>query len=744
MLVPLLALGCRTDAIDVREPPRLVPPAPPGTTLPPTTPVTTPPVVITPPAGDPYATVPPPPVLGAAALAAIGADIDAVRASTSASTGVYVVDAENGQVVYAFDEDGAKKPASNTKLFTSAAALDVLGEDHRPLVEAWTDAAPDGDGVVGELTVVGHHDPSWSTFFHPTAEVPAERLVEQLWDAGLRRVSGAVVVAGEYCVEGWELGTYDAEYYRAVAADVLYGALTARGIDVAVPDLSASFAGGGVLLASRGGAPLSVSNHPLNVHSHNEFADLEARHLGHELGGASTYDDGTAEVVAWLAGNGLDTTGLLLQDGSGLSHSNRVTPRQVVELLGFMLARPVGAHWARTFSTAGVLGTLDYRMAGPDTFGRFRGKTGTLTGVIATSGVLHHAHDGHRYLISALMNDVPDSATARALEDDIVEAIARDRRGLGERPAQPVLRAVRAPGDGTLVLDWDDAPGADSYVVWLSTDGLAWDRALARGVEDSAHVAGALEADRRWFVRVTAVNGAGWSDPSDVLAARTAAVPPSILVVDADDRWAAQWENPTGQGHDFAAVTAAALGDRAFETVANEAVADGTVDLTDYAAVIWVLGEESSDDETFSDAEQALIGAARSSGTALLASGAELGWDLDELGSATDRAFFADVLRAGFAGDDAGTYLVEPVAGGLFDGLGELAFYTPGTQEVNFPDQLVAAGGAVPALSYAGGAGGTAALVSDGLVVLGFPFEAIDDAAGREAVMERVLTGFGL
>ena len=38
----------------------------------------------------------------------------------------------------------------------------------------------------------------------------------------------------------------------------------------------------------------------------------------------------------------------------------------------------------------------------------------------------------------------------------------------------------------------------------------------------------------------------------------------------------------------------------AFGTCANEAVIDGSVQLEDYETVVWVLGDESSSDETFS------------------------------------------------------------------------------------------------------------------------------------------------
>ena len=204
MLLPLATFGCaRTSALDVRQVPSHTTGGTSNSTN--TPPVTTPPVY-SPPDGDPYSAVPAPPVLSPAALAGIAVDLDDIRGSTSASTGIYIVDAENGQIVYDFDGDVPKTPASNTKLFTSATAFDALGEDHRSLVEAWADAPPDGNGAVDELTILGHHDFTWSSFFYETPNFAAERLADRLWDAGLRRVDGEVTLAGEYLVEGWEIG----------------------------------------------------------------------------------------------------------------------------------------------------------------------------------------------------------------------------------------------------------------------------------------------------------------------------------------------------------------------------------------------------------------------------------------------------------------------------------------------------------------------------------------------------------
>ncbi|MCP4592571.1 MAG: hypothetical protein GY842_17705, partial [bacterium] len=107
-------------------------------------------------------------------------------------------------------------------------------------------------------------------------------------------------------------------------------------------------------------------------------------------------------------------------------------------------------------------------------------------------------------------------------------------------------------------------------------------------------------------------------------------------------------------------------------------------------------------------------------------------------------AFYNGVLRADYAGDDAGTYEVAPVAGSIFDGLGAFQFDAPGMYDADYPDQLLPLNGSTDALVYSGGLEGTAAVQyaaadsCERLVYFGFPFETIRPAQ-RPAVMARVL-----
>ena len=682
---------------------------------------------------DPYEPAPDPPALPDAVVAQLAADIDAILAPFSAQThSVLLVGLDSGQVIYERDADQLLKPASNTKLFTTAATMALLGDEHRHETVVYATAAPSGGVIDGDVVIVGDHDFTWSTYFYPSARFPLDWIAARLAAEGVSQINGTVRVIGEYVYEGFNFGTYSAAAHRSTVAGQAAAALTAASIGHGGTTTAADFTvpAGAMELVSWRSLPASVGGSPINRISHNELADVLSRHLGWRSAMDSSYAAGAAEMIALLSEDmSLDVSGVSLNDGSGLSHDNRVSARHIVGLIQLMQSRPEGLSWERTFASAGVHGTIGGRMAGADTRGRFRGKTGTLSGVIALSGILDHRYDGQRYAISMLMNNVASNSASRAAHDNIVRAVAADLRDLGARPAPPVLHGVVATDGGrSVTATWSDV-GAGGYLVWRSRDGKVWPTGEARLVETTSHKMLPFD-DAPMHVRITALGAAGTSDPSDSYAAAVSRTVEPILLVDGNDRWQAEpaVENPTAQSHDFIVRYAEAL-DRPFDSCDNDAVIDGSCPLDDYELVLWSLGEESIEHETFDDAEQALVTTFMEAGGLLITSGAELLWDLGaENGSATDTAFLNDVLGATYEGDDAGTFMVDR------DTLQPLSFQTPDRMVINFPDQLA---GDTELLHYLGGA--PAAVYNGNAIVAGFPLESIDNTASRRELLDELL-----
>jgi len=163
--------------------------------------------------------------------------------------------------------------------------------------------------------------------------------------------------------------------------------------------------------------------------------------------------------------------------------------------------------------------------------------------------------------------------------------------------------------------------------------------------------------------------------------------------------------------------------------------------------VDWILGEESTADETFSASEQGVAMSYLSGGGSLLVTGAEIAWDLGHKGSASDQSFLSGTLHATYVEDapGAGVYSVDPVSGSIFDGMSETFFDdgTHGTYDVDYADVLAPSGSASACLLYHGTGGKIAGIAWDGggpkLVYLGFPLEAVWDASSRTTLMSRIL-----
>lgn len=110
---------------------------------------------------------------------------------TGSQVGLVVREASTGEEVY--DRNGGSRllPASNIKLFTSAAAMDLLGPEFRFHTDALA-AAPVLDGKLrGDLYLKGYGDPT-------ALESDYQALAKQVAAAGIRRVDGDLVADDSY------------------------------------------------------------------------------------------------------------------------------------------------------------------------------------------------------------------------------------------------------------------------------------------------------------------------------------------------------------------------------------------------------------------------------------------------------------------------------------------------------------------------------------------------------------------
>lgn len=107
-----------------------------------------------------------------------------------ATIGVVVIDTATGAVLYEHDADAPINPASNVKLVTTAAALALLGPEHRYVTRL--EIAKDtrkGGVIAGDLFLRGGGDPALVT-------ADLYELASLLYARGITQIDGAVVVDG--------------------------------------------------------------------------------------------------------------------------------------------------------------------------------------------------------------------------------------------------------------------------------------------------------------------------------------------------------------------------------------------------------------------------------------------------------------------------------------------------------------------------------------------------------------------
>jgi D-alanyl-D-alanine carboxypeptidase/D-alanyl-D-alanine-endopeptidase (penicillin-binding protein 4) len=159
--------------------------------------------------------------LHAASRKPLAARIDTILAEpdlTRGFWGIEVVSLSGGKVLYTQNSEKLFTPASNTKLFTTAAALALIGPDYNFRTTVETNGTLDKHGrLTGDLVLVGRGDPNLSgrelpyalhteRSNHPIQVL--EQLADELVRKGVKYVDGDIIADDSYFAferygEGW-------------------------------------------------------------------------------------------------------------------------------------------------------------------------------------------------------------------------------------------------------------------------------------------------------------------------------------------------------------------------------------------------------------------------------------------------------------------------------------------------------------------------------------------------------------
>jgi D-alanyl-D-alanine carboxypeptidase/D-alanyl-D-alanine-endopeptidase (penicillin-binding protein 4) len=341
--------------------------------------------------------------------------------------------------------------ASTQKLLVAAAALSVLGPDHRFATRAVSQASVTSGELSGDLIVVGGGDPVLTTGTDPNpAATRLSDLADAIVRAGIKRIGGALVAddsrydrlrtvpdwtAGEIAegdagalgalvVNGGYRGGIPADDPALDTVQELANMLMARNVVIAggVSHTEDRAPTGAREITRVESPPLSAIVEQMLTASNNETAELLTRELGFARGGAGTTAAGTQAVRAALAHLGVPVAGVDLHDGSGLAPTDRVTCDALLRVVELGARAPLTAI-DRGLPVAGLTGTLTSRFSGTSLVGRLRAKTGHITGVVGLAGVID-SQTGPAEPRFAFVANGPFSTDAGAqLQDEIAAAI---------------------------------------------------------------------------------------------------------------------------------------------------------------------------------------------------------------------------------------------------------------------------------------------------------------------------------
>jgi len=314
--------------------------------------------------------------------------------------------------------------------------------------------------------------------------------------------------------------------------------------------------------------------------------------------------------------------------------------------------------------------------------------------------------------------------------------------------AAPQLK-VENLGNYQVKVSWNPVAMATRYQVLFSTDGITFSD-MGETVELSQTFSD-LPTGKTYYFQIMGKNDQGeLGIMSEVLGTRVSANPSGILIVNGFDRMTT---DSNTQNYIIQYAKALDHLGLSFDSCCNETIIQNQIDLNNYPIVMWILGEESTADHTFTGQEQTFAQTYLENGGQLFVSGAEIGWDLEYYNNGL--TFYRNYLKARYISDDAEVYRFSGIPGSIFEGLSGLKFDdgTHGTYNVDWPDCIEPFGGSQVCLKY-DGTSYHAAIQYEGtfgnsskqakLVYFGFPYETIYPEQDRNRIMERVVNFFNV
>ncbi|MDQ3985944.1 MAG: D-alanyl-D-alanine carboxypeptidase [Actinomycetota bacterium] len=352
-----------------------------------------------------------------------------------------------GETIYKHRSANSRVPASVQKLPLTMALLDRFGPRRRFQTIAATRKRK-GGVVPGNLWVIGEGDPtvtgktSYSSAFAFDATELSD-LATRIKKAGITEIEGRVIAstrpfARDWFARGWkdyfpssQVGLPTALTFNG---NVYKGHYTPRPERLLAESLTRRLKKEGIAVGGSPGAGrnperlrkiAAVHSEPLwrivrfmNRQSSNFFAEVLGKRLAYErYGERNATISGAAKAIDSYAMR--REIAMESQDCSGLSYENRISPRELVDLLFDTSGRPWGLAVRRSLPSGGQ-GTLTDRLRDV----RIRAKTGTLLEVSSIAGWIW-VERAKAWAEFAILSRGLDKSSAMRIEDAVLRTVNR-------------------------------------------------------------------------------------------------------------------------------------------------------------------------------------------------------------------------------------------------------------------------------------------------------------------------------
>ncbi len=339
------------------------------------------------------------------------------RADRTVNAGFYVAYANDPEhCLCAKHAERLFTPGSLMKVITAAAAFSMLGPDFRYTTDILAHGSVHKGMLRGNIYIKASGDPSFM-------QDDLKHLLIVLRKRGIRHIQGTLFIDGTmfeenptscygpgFCIDdlgksdmspitGFILDHNDIDNgcHQTVTPQLVYEGFfktiaqlcRSAGIIVRGPVRIGRTPACAKVLVRHRSAPLATLMQQMLQESDNLYANALFKYLGSLMpGSVGTWQSGSQALVKFLSKTiGIDTSGIKIIDGAGLSRYNLLTPKVIAHVLAWVYKNcALYSPYARSLAQPGKPGTLADRLTGISQ--KIYAKTGTMSGVSGLAGYL--------------------------------------------------------------------------------------------------------------------------------------------------------------------------------------------------------------------------------------------------------------------------------------------------------------------------------------------------------------------